>query len=51
MGEFRLSIYAKWQLGLSISYDGQIVLRLPFIDIRLAVSKHAKDVFIFGRVY
>jgi len=51
MGEFRFSIYAKWQLGLSISYDGQIVFRLPFIDIRIAVSKHAKGVLIFGVSY
>lgn len=41
MGEYRFSVYAKWQLGLSISFDGQIVLSLPFLDIRLAVSKIA----------
>lgn len=48
MGEYRFSVYAKWQLGLSISFDGQIVLRLPFIDIRIATSKHAKGIYIFG---
>lgn len=48
MGEYRFSVYAKWQLGLSISFDGQIVLRLPFMDVRLAISKHAKGVEIFG---
>jgi hypothetical protein len=48
MGEYRLSIYAKWQLGLSISYDGQIVISLPFIDVRLATSSHAKGFLIFG---
>jgi hypothetical protein len=41
MGEYRFSVYAKWQLGLSISFDGQIVIGLPFVDIRFAVSKIA----------
>lgn len=48
MGEYRFSVYAKWQLGLSISFDGQIVLRLPFMDVRFAISKQAKGVEIFG---
>jgi hypothetical protein len=48
MGEYRFSVYAKWQLGLSISFDGQIVLGLPFMDVRFAISKHAKGVEIFG---
>jgi hypothetical protein len=48
MGEYRFSVYAKWQLGLSISFDGQVVLGLPFMDIRLAISKNAKGVEIFG---
>lgn len=51
MGEYRFSVYAKWQLGLSISFDGQIVLCLPFIDIRLSISKHAKGVEIFGKYF
>jgi hypothetical protein len=41
-------MYAKWQLGFSILFDGQIVLGLPFVDIRFSISKHAKGVEIFG---
>jgi hypothetical protein len=48
MGEYRFSVYAKWQLGLSIAFDGQIVIGLPFMDVRFAISKHAKGVEIFG---
>jgi len=48
MGEYRFSICAKWQLGFSISFDGQIVLGLPFIDIRYAVSKEAIGFYILG---
>jgi len=33
---------------LSILYDGQIVIRLPFMDIHFSISKHAKGVEIFG---
>jgi len=49
MGEYRLSIYARWQLGLSISFDGQIVIGLPFMNIHIAVSKEAQGFLIFGR--
>lgn len=48
MGEYRFSVYAKWQLGLSILFDGQIVLVLPFMDVRFAISKHAKGIGFFG---
>jgi hypothetical protein len=48
MGEYRFSISVKWQLGLSLSFDGQIVLGLPFIDIRYAVSKEARGFYILG---
>lgn len=48
MGEYKFSIYAKWQLGFLISFDGQIVLSLPFVDVRVAVSKYATGFNIFG---
>ena len=48
MGEYRFSVYFKLQFGLSISFDGQIVLGLPFMDVRFAISKHAKGAEIFG---
>lgn len=48
MGEYRFSVYTKWQLGLSIVFDGQIVLNIPFLEIRIAVSKYAKGFNILG---
>jgi len=51
MGEYRFSIYAKWQLGLSISFDGQIVIGLPFLNIHFATSKYASGVYILGKEF
>lgn len=51
MGEYRFSVYAKWQLGVSVAFDGQIILGLPFMNIHFAISKHARGVEIFGRRY
>ena len=48
MGEYRFSVYAKWQLGFSIAYDRQIILALPFMDVHFSISKDAKGVEIFG---
>jgi hypothetical protein len=48
MGEYKFSVYLKWQLGLSIKFDGQIVVGLPFMDVRFSISKHSKGVEIFG---
>lgn len=41
MGEYRFSIYAKWQIGFNLQYEGQIVLSILFLDFRIAVSKQA----------
>ena len=41
MGEYRLSVYGKWQITLGICYDGQIVIQLPFLEVRVAISKTA----------
>jgi len=51
MGEYKFSVYAKWQLGFSIEYNGQIIVRLPFIDIHFSLSKYAKGIEIFGRYW
>jgi hypothetical protein len=47
MGEYRFSIYFKWQIGFNLLYDGQIVLTIPFMDFRFAVSKYAKGFGMF----
>jgi hypothetical protein len=51
MGEYRFSVYGKWQIGFSIKFDGQIVLSIPFVDIRLSISKQAKGIEIFNKVF
>lgn len=49
MGEYRFSIYAKWQIGFNLQYDGQIVLSIPFLDFRIAVSKQANGYNILNK--
>lgn len=48
MGEYRLSIYLRKQIGFCIGYDYQICIVIPFITIRIATSKYAKG-FYFGK--
>jgi len=49
MGEYRFSIYAKKQLGFMLAIDySQLVISVPFIDIRLSFSKNAKGTNLFG---
>jgi hypothetical protein len=48
MGEYRFSVYAKWQITLGLRYDGQIVIQLPFSEIRIAISKHARGTNLFN---
>lgn len=47
MGEYRFSIYLKWQLGFNLLFDSQIVLTIPFMDLRFAISKDAHGFGIF----
>jgi hypothetical protein len=42
MGEYRLGIYWRWSLTIGISYDGQILIQIPFVDVRISVSDNAK---------
>jgi hypothetical protein len=43
MGEYRFSIYKKTQIGLMLSYEyGQLIIRIPFLDIHISFNKHAK---------
>lgn len=48
MNEFRLSIYFKAQLGISIGYDYQLFINIPFIEIRFSFSKEARGYSMFG---
>ena len=52
MGEYRFSIYAKWSLGLNLSYEyGQILLTIPFVTMHFSLSKYAKGYELFGRSF
>lgn len=49
MGENRFSVYYVLQLGLAIKKDyNQLVINLPFLEIRISFSKDAKGVEIFN---
>jgi hypothetical protein len=51
MGEYKFSVYAKWQLCLGISYEyGQVLIRLPFVTMHISLSKNAEGVEIFGKI-
>jgi hypothetical protein len=50
MGEYKFSIYAKWSLGLNLSYEyGQILLRVPFATIHFSLSKHSIGYNLFDK--
>ena len=50
MGQYRFSVYAHWQLGLMVKLDEySLDISLPFITIHIAITKHAKGVYIFGK--
>jgi len=50
MGEYRFSIYFKPQIGFMIQKDyGQLVVSIPFIDMRLSFSKNAKGANFFNQ--
>jgi len=48
MGELKFSMYFKWQIAVGIEYDGQIIIRVPFITTHISLSKYAKGFEIFG---
>ncbi len=52
MGEFKFSVYAKWQIGFAICYDyGQILIKLPLLTAHISLSKYAKGIEIFGKQF
>lgn len=48
MAEYRFSMILKWQVGIYLCYDWQLVLGLPFLELRLSLSKDAHGLDIFG---
>lgn len=50
MGEYRFSVYHEIQIGFMLSHKyGQLIIRIPFVDIHLSLNKYAKGVSIFGK--
>lgn len=48
MGQYRLSIYARWQIGFLISIrKEQIIIDIAFIKICIATTKYAYGNNIF----
>jgi len=42
MAEYRFSVYKKKQIGLLLTYEyGQLIIRIPFIDIHISFNKGA----------
>jgi len=49
MGQYRFSMYLNKQIGLMIVYSGySIDIMIPFINIYIATTKHAKGYDIFN---
>ena len=49
MGEYRFSVYFKWQFGFTIGFEyGQILLRIPFLYLHFAIRKNAYGIRIFN---
>lgn len=49
MGEYRFSVYGKWQIGINLSYEyGQILLTIPFMTMHFSIRKHAFGYNIFN---
>jgi len=52
MGEYIVSVYAKWQIGLSLGFEyGQIVIRVLCFTVHISTSKDAKGVFILTKEF
>jgi hypothetical protein len=52
MGEYKFSMYAKWQIGLMVSYQySQILIHLPFVVMHISTSRDSKGIEIFGKYF
>lgn len=52
MGQYRFSIYFRWQIGLMIHIDSySLDIILPFITMSIGLVKYAKGIDIFGKEF
>ena len=52
MGQNRLTLLFKYQIGLNIEFESdlnRIIIDIPFLKTIIAFSKHAKGLELFGR--
>jgi len=50
MGQYRMSFYFRWKLGLSIEVEpdlNRLFLGLPFMDVYISWDKFAKGLRFF----
>ena len=49
MGQYRVSIYSHLQLGFMVSINREeIIVRVPFATVHIAITKYASGFFVFG---
>lgn len=49
MGQYRLSIYIRWQFGIFVCYERDTLeISFPFIQILVATSSDASGFFFGG---
>jgi hypothetical protein len=52
MGQNRLTLLFKYQIGLNIEFESdlnRVIIEIPFLKTIIAFSKHAKGLELFGR--
>lgn len=48
MGQYRIWMAAKWQIGLMISFDvDQIIISFPFMELVFGLQKSASGIYIY----
>ena len=53
MGQNRLTLLFKYQIGLNIEFESdlnRVIIEIPFLKTIIAFSKHAKGLELFGRL-
>jgi hypothetical protein len=49
MGQYKFSVYFKWQIGLLLVINNEAVtIHLPFIEANMGLTKGAYGIHFFG---
>lgn len=54
MGQYKLYVVFKWQLGFIINYQHiigvrSLTIKIPFLTIKIGLEKEAKGVYLFRK--